>query len=208
MRWTTGGRNIGLAVAVLIAAAGCSPGPASLSLTGVPATWYTAIDDAISDQPNVGSIGLLDIGGPCPLGNTVTVDGKDVTHVLDHGVVRLGGEVPAVLCSWYEGTPIEVTVARAVDDAGYADLVSGNRPVQQLGNQQSGRELVVGGRTLQVIRKEYENNPAAGTDFEAYYLDPASRGRVSLTVSNSSERSPGYDEAAVAADLAGFLLHG
>jgi hypothetical protein len=147
----------------------------------------------------------LDNGGPCALGNSITVDGKDVTDVSDHGVVRLGGEIPAMLCSWYEGTPIEVTVARADDDAGYAELVGGTLPVEQSGNEQSGREVVVGARTLQVVRTHYPTNPSAGTDFEAFYLDPALRGRVGLRVSHSGERSADYDESAVAADLAGFL---
>lgn len=51
----------------------------------------------------------------------------------------------------------------------------------------------------------YPTNPTAGTDFEAFYLDPASRGRVSLRVYQSDDRSAGYDENAVAADLSGFL---
>jgi len=205
VRWfPKGARPTVVAVGILLAAAGCS-GPESVKLTGVPATWYTVITDAISEKPDVGSVGLLNSVGPCPLGNAITVDGQQVTDVSDHGVVRLGGEIPAVLCSWYEGTPIEVTVARADDDAGYADLVTGARPRQQPGNQQTGQEIVVGPRTLQVVRTKYPTNPSAGTDFEAFYLDEATRGRVSLRVSNSSERSAGYDETTVAADLAGFL---
>ena len=202
---TTIMRSVAAAVAVLVAAAGCSSGPASVQLTGIPAAWYSAVTDAIGDQPDVGSVALLESGGPCALGNAISVDGNSVTDVSDHGVVRLDGGVPAVSCSWYEGTPIEVTVARADDDAGYAELVSGTRPRQQTGNQQTGQEVIVGARTLQVVRTQYPTNPSAGTDFEAYYLDPASRGRISLLVNNSSERSAGYDEAAAAADLAGFL---
>jgi len=209
-RKTTGVRTSGvtvamLAVAIIVTAAGCSSGPESVRLSGVPETWYAAVSDAVSEKPDVGSIALLDMGGPCALGNSITVDGKDVTDVLDHGVVRLRGEIPAMLCSWYEGTPIEVTVARADDAAGYAKLVAGTLPVEQSGNEQSGREVVVGARTLQVVRTQYPTNPSAGTDFEAFYLDPALRGRVSLRVSNSGERSADYDESAVAADLAGFL---
>jgi hypothetical protein len=202
---TTNPRSVGVAVVILLTAAACSSGPASVQLTGIPAAWYTAITDAVNEQPAVGSVALLENGGPCPLGNAISVDGHSVTDVSDHGVVRLDGGVPAVSCSWYEGTPIEVTVARALDDAGYAELVSGTRPRQQAGNQQTGQEVIVGARTLQVVRTQYPTNPSAGTDFEAYYLDPASRGRISLLVNNSSERSAGYHEAAVAADLAGFL---
>ncbi|MET0866308.1 MAG: hypothetical protein ABWZ98_18395 [Nakamurella sp.] len=205
---TASAKSIGLLLAVLIAATGCSSNPAAISLTGVPAPWYTAITDAISEQPEVGAVALMDMGGPCALGNAITVDGKEVAHILDHGVVRLDGDIPAVLCTWYEGTPIEVSVARADDDSGYAELVAGSRPVEQSGNEQSGQEFIVGARTLQVVRTTYPTNPAAGTDFEAFYLDEGSRGRVSLRVSNSDERSAGYNEAAVAADLAGFLFRG
>jgi hypothetical protein len=176
-----------------------------VQLTGIPAAWYSAITDAVNEQPGVGSVALLENGGPCALGNTISVDGNSVTDVSDHGVVRLDGGVPAVSCSWYEGTPIEVTVARADDDAGYAALVSGTRPQHQSGNKKTGQEITVGARTLQVVRTQYPTNPSAGTDYAAYYLDQPSRGRISLLVNNSSERSAGYDEAAAAADLAGFL---
>ena len=203
MRWNSG--RAGLVVVVLSAITGCSPDTANVPLTGVPASWYTAISDAIDEQPNVGSMALLINGGPCELGDTITVDGKGVTDISDHGVVRLDGDIPAVICSWYEGTPVEVTVARAEDDAGYAELVAGTRPVDQPGNQQSGQEVVAGARTLQVIRTTYPTNTAAGTDLEAFYLDQPSRGRISLRVSNSDERSADYNEAAVASDLAGFL---
>ena len=195
----------GVVLLLLAAMAGCSSDTPIAEPTGVPASWYTAIADAIDEQPTVGSMALLDNGGPCALADTITVDGKEIADVADHGVVRLDGDVPAVICSWYEGTPVEITVARADDDAGYAELVAGTRPVDQPGNEQSGQEVVAGARTVQVIRTQYPTNSAAGTDFEAFYLDPASRGRVSLRVSNSDDRSDSYNEAAVAADLAGFL---
>lgn len=202
MRWNPA--CVGVVVVVLTAVAGCSS-TTDAQLTGVPASWYTAISDAIDEQPDVGSIALLESGGPCALGDSITVDGKELTDISDHGVVRLDGEVPAVICSWYEGTPVEITVARAEDDAGYAELVAGTRPVDQSGNEQSGQDVIEGARTLQVVRTRYPTNAAAGTDFEAFYLDPTSKGRVSLRVSHSDERSADYNEAAVAADLAGFL---
>ena len=204
-KYVTRAAGAGVAAVVLMAAAACSPGPVTGNSTGVPESWYSAISEAIDDQPDVGSIALLENGGPCPLRDSVTVDGRDVADVSDHGVVRLDGEIPAVSCSWYEGTPIEVTMAKAADDTQYADLVAGTLPVQQAGNEQSGHEVVVGARTLQVVRTVYPSNASAGTDFEAFYLDQSAWGRVSLRVSNSDERSAGYDEAAVAADLAGFL---
>ena len=205
MRWNVGRAGVMVVVVVLTALAGCTSDTTTAQLTGVPAAWYPAISDAIAEQPDVGSVALLVSGGPCVLGDTITVDGKEVADISDHGVVRLAGDVPAVTCSWYEGTPVEITVARADDDANYAELVAGTRPVAQAGNQQSGQDVAVGARTMQVIRTIYPTNNTAGTDFEAFYLDETSRGRVSLRVSNSEERSADYNEAAIAADLAGFL---
>jgi hypothetical protein len=118
--------------------------------------------------------------------------------------VRLGGEVPAVLCSWYDGTPVEVTVARAEDDAGYADLVAATGARSQPGNEQTEEEVQVGDRTFLVVRIHYPTNPAAGTDLVAHYFDEDQHGRVTLEVSGAHELD-GYDERSVATDLAAFL---
>lgn len=199
------GKMVSVVVAVLVGVAGCGDLPVPAIPTGVPKAWYGEVAEALADQPEVGTTALMDNGGPCALGNTITVDGENVSDVSDHGVVRLYGGAGALLCSWYEGTPIDVAVAHADDDNGYAALVAGAGAQQQPGNVQTAREVVVGARAMQVVRTSYPTNPTAGTDFEAFYLDPASRGRVSLRVYQSDDRSPGYDENAVAADLSGFL---
>lgn len=199
------GRMFGVGVALLMGVAGCGDLPVPAIPTGVPQAWYGEVADALVEQPAVGTVALLDSGGPCALGDSITVDGRQVSDVSEHGVVRLSGGAPALLCSWYEGTPIDVAVAQAPDDDAYAALVDGAGAEQQSGNVQSAREVVVGARTMQVVRTSYPTNPAAGTDFEAFYLDPSARGRVSLRVYQSDDRSSGYDENAVAADLAVFL---
>lgn len=185
--------------------AACSHEPQAATPTGVPESWYQAVATAIDDQPGVGAVAMVDSGGPCPFRDAIEVDGRHVTDVLGHGVERLDGDVPAALCQWYEGTPVEVTVAHADDAEGYRTLVEGAAAVEQPGNDQTETDVTIGARTVQVVRTHYPTNEAAGTDFEAFYLDEAGLGRVSLRVSNSDERSATYDEKAIAADLVTFI---
>lgn len=200
MRW----RTAGLAVALWCVAA-CSDEPQPATPTGIPGSWYQAVDAAVADQPDVGAVALMDSGGPCALRDAIDVDGQHVTDILGHGVVRLGGDVPAVSCEWYEGTPVQVTVAQAADDAGYRTLVEGAAAVEQTGNIQTQTDIDIGARTVHVVRTEYPTNPAAGVDFEAFYLDAPAKGRVSLRVSGSDERSATFDEKAAATDLVRFI---
>lgn len=200
MRW----RTAAAVIAVLAGATACSGEPEDRTAAGVPERWYTTVDEALAEQPDVASTAMLDNGGPCPLRDKVVLDGKKVSKVSDHGVVRLGGDIPAVLCSWYEGTPVEVMVAHAPDADRYAQLVADTGAAVQLGNKQTEQEVVVGERTVRVVRIEYPTNPAAGFTLTAALLDEGSRGRVSLEV-NVVNKIEGYDEQSVAADLVAFL---
>jgi hypothetical protein len=198
-------RTVALPVVALLALSACGDdAPEGRTAAGVPQRWYAAVADALAEHPDVGSVGLLDDGGPCPLRDDVVLQGEDVSDVSDHGVVRLGGDVPAALCSWYEDTPVELEVAQAADDATYGQLVTGSRARQQRGNVQTERDVVVGGRTVHVVRTDFPTNPAAGTNLTAYLLDEGARGRVRLEVSGTHELE-GYDELAVAEDLAAVL---
>lgn len=196
-------RTVAAALAVLAGVAACSSEPEDLSAGGVPARWYGTVDEELAARPEVGRVGMLESGGPCPLRDEVVLDGKKVSKVSDHGVVRLGGDIPAVLCSWYEDIPVEVTVAHAPDAERYAELVAGTRAVDQPGNDQTEREVTVDGRTVHVVRIVYPTNPSAGFTLTAAVLDEGSRGRVTLEVS-VADRIEGYDEEAVAADLVAF----
>lgn len=199
-------RAVATVLVVVAGSVACSSGPEELTSGGVPQRWYAAIGKQIAKQPKVGAVALLDNGGPCPLRKAVVLHGKKISRVSDHGVVRLGGSVPAVSCSWYDdGTqPVEVVVAQAPGAEQYAELVAGARAVTQVGNVQTDQQVVVAGRTFRVVRTVYPTNPAAGTDLEAALLDESARGRVTLRVSGAHEIQ-GYDEQAVAADLAAFL---
>lgn len=141
------------ALAVLAGLTACSSGPEDLSAGGVPTRWYGTVDEDLAGRPEIGSVGMLESGGSCPVGGEVVLDGKKVSKVSkvsDHGVVRLGGDIPAVLCFWYEDIPVEVTVAHAPDAARYAELVAGSRAVDQPGNDQTERDVTVDGRTVHV----------------------------------------------------------
>ena len=200
MRW-----NVLVAVSVvLVAAAGCSSEPETRTAAGVPSRWYTTVDDALAGRPDVTSIGQLENGGPCPLRDDVAVAGNKLTDVSDHGVVRLGGHVPAVLCSWYENRVVDVEVAHAPDAGRYAELVTGSHAVDQPGNEQTERDVAVGTRTVRVVRIVYPTNPAAGTSLVAYLLDEGSRGRVRMEVHRVQTIS-GYDETSAAEDLLAFV---
>ena len=109
-----------------------------------------------------------------------------------------------MLCSWYEGTPVEVMVAQAPDADLYAQLVEDTGAVDQRGNEQTEQEVEVDGRAVLVVRTVHPTNPAAGTRLTAAVLDEGSRGRVSLAV-DSADEIEGYDEQAVAEDLVAFL---
>lgn len=200
MRWTS-------AVAVLAVLAGstaCSDGPQEHTAAGVPVRWYTTVDDALAEQPNVGTVAILENGGPCPLRGKVVLDGKKVSKVSDHGVVRLDRTIPALLCSWYEDTVVDVEVAHAPDAERYATLVAGTGAVDQPGNEQTEQDVVIDGRTIRVVRIVYPTNPTAGTTLTATLLDETSRGRVRLEVGRTQEID-GYDEHSVATDLVAYL---
>lgn len=196
-----------IAVAVLAVLAGmtaCSGEPETRTAAGVPQRWYTTVDEALAEQPNVGSMGILENGGRCPLRDEVVLAGEKVSDVADHGVVRLGGDIPAVLCSWYEDTVVDVEVAHAPDAARYAELVAGSHATEQPGNEQTEQDVVIGGRTVRVVRIVYPTNPTAGVSLTAALLDEGSRGRVRIEVHRTHEIA-GYDEQSIAADLLAFL---
>lgn len=195
-----------LVLLVLLALTACGGHDAAedTDAGGVPERWYTAVGTALAEEPDVGSTALLEGSGACPVRRDVVLQGKEVSDLLDHGVVRLGGTVPAALCHWYEDAPVELEVARADSAAGYALLVKGARAFVQTGNVQTERDVVVTGHRVHVVRTRYPTNPAAGTDLTAYLLDPGARGRVRLTVSGTHELE-GYDERAVAKDLVALL---
>lgn len=190
---------------ILMAVVGCSDEPRASAATGIPGAWYGILSDEIARTPDAGEMAIISNGGPCPVRATISVDGRTLTDVAGHGVRRFDGDIPAVLCQWYEGMPVEVTVARAIDDIGYRTLVNGAAAVRQPGNVQSEQDVVVGARTVQVVRTTHTRNKATGADFEAFYLDEPRRGRVSLRVDNSTRRSAQYDEKAIATDLVTFL---
>jgi hypothetical protein len=195
MRWTV------VAVsAVLLGAAACSGEPEARTAAGVPTRWYATVDEELAGRPDVTSVGQLENGGRCPLRDDVVLDGTTMSDVADHGVVRLGGDIPAVLCSWYEDRLVDVEVAHAPDAARYAELVAGSHAVDQPGNDQTERDVVVGARTVRVVRIVYPTNPSAGTSLVAYLLDEGSRGRVRMEVHRTQEIS-GYDEDSAARDL-------
>ena len=147
---------------------------------------------------------ILESGGRCPLRKKAVLAGDTVSRLSDHGVVRLHGDTPALLCSWYEDTVVDVEVAHAPDAGRYAELVSGSHAVTQPGNRQTEQDVAIDGRTVRVVRIVYPTNPSAGTSLVAYLLDEGSRGRVRLEVGRVQEL-PGYDERAVAADLLAFV---
>ena len=199
MRW-----RIALgALAVLLGATACSDDPVTRTAAGVPAGWYATVDDALAKQPDVGTPAIVE-SGKCPLRQQAVLAGKEVSDSPDHGVVRLGGDTPAVLCSWYDGTVVDVEVAHAPDAARYGELVSGTHAITQPGNRQTEQDVVTAGRTVRVVRIVYPTNPSAGTSLVAYLLDEGSRGRVRLQVGRVQELS-GYDERAVAADLLAYV---
>ena len=199
MRWRI---TLGV-LAVLLGTAACSDEPVARTAAGVPESWYGTVDDALAKQPNVGTTGIIE-SGRCPLRQKAVLRGKDVDDSPDHGVVRLGGDTPAVLCSWYDGTVVDIEVAHAPDAARYAELVSGSHAVTQVGNRQTEQDVTVDGRTVRVVRVVYPTNPSAGTSLVAYLLDEGSRGRVRLEVGRVQELT-GYDEKSVAADLTAYV---
>lgn len=200
MRW-----RITVAVlAVVTGAAACSDEPVARTAAGVRQGWYTTVDEALAKQPDVGSVGILQNGGRCPLRRTVVLAGKKMSTLSDHGVVRLGGDTPAVLCSWFEDRVVDIEVAHAPDAARYAELVAGTHAVRQPGNEQTEQDVVVGGRTVRVVRIVYPTNPAAGTSLTATLLDEGVRGRVRIEV-HSAHLIHGYDERSIAADLLAFV---
>jgi hypothetical protein len=196
MRW----RTVVAVSAVLVGATACSGEPEARTAAGVPERWYTTVDEALAARPNVTSVAQLENGGRCPLRDAVVLDGKKVSDVSANGVVRLGGDIPAVLCSWYEDTVVDVEVAHAPDTARYAELVAGTRAADQPGNQQTDRDVAVGARTVRVVRIVYPTNPTAGVSLVAYLLDEGSRGRIRLQIHRTQEIS-GYDENSAARDL-------
>ena len=202
MRW----RTTFVVLAVLLGTAACSDEPETVARTaaGVPQSWYAAVDEALATQPDVGSMAMLESGGRCPLRKKAVLAGDSVSRLSDHGVVRLDGDTPALLCSWYEDTVVSVEVAHAPDAARYAELVSGTHAITQLGNRQTEQDVQVDGRTVRVVRFVFPTNPSAGTSLVAYLLDDGARGRVRLEVGRVQEL-PGYDERAVAADLLAFV---
>ena len=189
---------------VALALAGCGSSDDERTEGGVPERWYTAVADAVAERPGIGSTGLAEMGGPCALRDEVTVAGTEFDDVLEHGVVRLGGDIPAITCTWFEETSVEVMLARAEDDAQYTAMVEDSGALEQPGNEQTETEVEVEGRTITVVRTEYPTNPAAGPRLVAHLFDEGARGRVSLTVS-TDRLGDGYDEQSVAADLAGFV---
>ncbi len=212
MRWTAAV----LAVVALAAASGCSDdeetpsGTATESTTeastatGIPADWYTAVDDAIAEQPEAGSAALLDARQACPLRDEAILDGEDAGDAFGAGVVRLGGLFPAVVCQWFDDTPVQIIVARAEDDAAFDALVDATGAREERGNEQTEERVTVGAREFLVVRKHYPTNPAAGTDLTAHYFDEDGLGRISLEVAGADDLD-GYDERSVAEDLAAFL---
>jgi hypothetical protein len=200
MRWT-----IPVAVAaVLLAGTACSGEPAARTAVGVPERWYATVDDALAARPEVTAVAQLDNGGRCPLGDEAVLDGRRISDVSDHGVVRLRGTVPAVLCSWYDERVVDVEVAHAPDAAGYAGLAAGSHAVDQPGNEQTEQDVVVDGRTVRVVRIVYPTNPSAGESLSAVLLDEGSRGRVRLQV-HRTHLIGGYDAQAIARDLLAFV---
>lgn len=199
MRWRI---TLGV-LAVLLGTAACSDEPVARTAAGVPESWYGTVDDALAEQPNIGTVGVEE-SGRCPLRREVVLAGKKISDSPDHGVVRLGGDTPAVLCSWFKDTVVDIEVAHAPDAARYAELVSGTHAVTQPGNRQTEKDVVAGGHAVRVVRIVHPTNPAAGTDLVAYLLDEGARGRVRLEV-NGIQDIPGYDEQSVAADLVSYL---
>lgn len=200
MRWRT-------AVAVctvLVGPSACSGEPEARTAAGVPERWYTTVDEALAERPGVTSTAQLENGGRCPLREEVVLAGEKVSDLSDHGVVRLGGTIPAVLCSWYEQTVVDLEVAHAPDAATYAELVAGTRAADQPGNDQTEQDVVIGDRTVRVVRIVYPTNPTAGTSLTAALLDEDSRGRVRIEVHRTQEID-GYDEQAIARDLLALL---
>lgn len=196
MRW-----SIAVAVsAVLVGVAGCGGAPAARTAVGVPQDWYATVDDALAKQPDVGSVGILENGGRCPLRRDAVLAGRKISKLSDHGVVRLGGDTPAVLCSWYDVRVVDLEVAHAPDAARYAELVAGTHAVDQPGNEQTERDVVVGGRTVRVVRIVYPTNPSAGVSLSAALLDEGAPGRVHLEV-HRTHLIDGYDEQSIATDL-------
>jgi hypothetical protein len=199
MRWKTA-----VAVLAVLLGTACSDEPEARTSAGVPQRWYTAVDDALARKPDVGSVGILEDGGRCPLRREVVLAGAKVSHLSDHGVVRLGGDIPALLCSWYEDTVVDIEVAHAPDAGRYTELVAGTHATRQPGNEQTEQDVVVGGRTVRVVRITYPTNPSAGVSLTAALLDESTRGRVRIQV-HRTELLDGYDERSVAADLLAFV---
>jgi hypothetical protein len=196
MRW-----RIPVAVAaVLLGSAACSDEPAARTAAGVPERWYATVDDALAERPEVNSVAQLGSDGKCPLSDEAVLDGEKISDVSDHGVVRLRGTIPAVLCSWFDERLVDVEVAHAPDAAGYAELVAGSHAVDQPGNEQTEQDVVLDGRTVRVVRIVYPTNPSAGESLNAALLDEGSRGRVRLQV-HRTHLIDGYDEQAIARDL-------
>jgi hypothetical protein len=199
MRW-----RIALGVlAVLLGTAACSDQPEVRTAAGVPESWYATVDDALAKQPNVGKVGIEE-SGRCPLREKVVLAGKKISDSPDHGVVRLGGDTPAVLCSWFKDTVVDIEVAHAPDAARYAELVTGTHAITQPGNRQTEKDVAVDGHTVRVVRFVYPTNPSAGTSLVAFLLDEGARGRVRIEVGRVQE-IPGYDEQSVAADLVAYV---
>ena len=199
MRW-----RILAAVAVLLGAAACSDGPVVRTAAGVPERWYATVDDALAERPEVTSVAQLEDGGKCPLSHQVVLNGGKISDVSDHGVVRLRGAIPAVLCSWFDGRTVDVEVAHAPDAAGYTELVAGSHAVDQPGNEQTEQDVAIDGRTVRVVRIVYPTNPSAGESLNATLLDEDSRGRVRLQV-HRTHLIDGYDAHAIARDLLAFV---
>lgn len=172
---------------------------------GVPTRWYDAVDEALAETPDVGSTAQMDTQTDCPLvDGDLRVGGADMEQNYA-GVVRLGGEVPAVVCSFYPPVPVDLIVAQAEDEAVYRELVDSSGAIRQPGNVQTEQELEVGDRTVLVVRTEYPTNPAAGVDYRAHVFDDEARGRVTLEVADGDDRDPDYDEQAIAEDLVALL---
>ena len=200
MRW----RILVAVAAVVLGGAACSEEPTARTAAGVPERWYATVDDALAQRPEVTSVAQLENGGQCPLSDEAVLDGGRISDVSDHGVVRLRGTIPAVLCSWFDGRVVDLEVAHAPDAAGYADLVAGSHAADQPGNEQTEQDVVVDGRTVRVVRIVYPTNPSAGESLSAALLDEGSRGRVRLQV-HRTHLIDGDDEHALARDLVAFL---
>lgn len=195
-------RRTAIAVcAVLLGLAGCGGDEAeSRTAVGVPQDWYATVDDALAKQPEVTAVGVLESGGRCPLRRDAVLAGETISKLADHGVVRLGGDTPAVLCSWFDERVVDLEVAHAPDAARYAELVAGSHAVEQPGNDQTERDVTVGGRIVRVVRIAYPTNPSAGVALSATLLDEGARGRVRLEV-HRTHLIDGYDEQRIATDL-------